>query len=217
MGFTEVFQDVADWVWENYPAYKGWRLVSFAWDYYVASSVQEIISAADEAMNSREFMCRDDLEGIVKTVIPPAGHAYCTFQKGNIRVGINVPCHVFQKQPQPRLTSGLCFGGDMPLLTPADLAQRLRISSSKARQLAAPGGPIPCARIGRLIRFNEEDIQEYEQQCRSTTIKAAVDIALNSTASLKVEESGLQSYFQKLGIKPRRTSSTAKKAAASMR
>ncbi|QDJ35872.1 helix-turn-helix domain-containing protein [Bordetella hinzii] len=105
----------------------------------------------------------------------------------------------------------------MSILTPADLADRLRISPSKARQLAAPGGPIPCTRIGRLIRFDEIDIQEYEQQCRSTSIKAAVDIALSSTASLEAEESGLQSYFQKLGIKPRRINSTGKKAAASMR
>ncbi|WP_081482963.1 helix-turn-helix domain-containing protein [Bordetella petrii] len=105
----------------------------------------------------------------------------------------------------------------MPVLTPTDLADRLKISRSKARALAAPGGPIPCTRIGRLIRFDEADIMEYEQQCRSITIKCAVDIALSSTKLSTETGSELQSYFRKLGIKPKQRSSTEKKAAVSTR
>jgi hypothetical protein len=100
MGFTEAFQDVADWVWENFPPYKGWQIRSFAWDYYVASSMQEIVNAADEAVD-RGDVTRHDFEQIVEKVSPPEGYAYCTFQKDGKRVGINVPCHVFQKQSQP--------------------------------------------------------------------------------------------------------------------
>ncbi|OZI26670.1 hypothetical protein CAL26_04940 [Bordetella genomosp. 9] len=103
----------------------------------------------------------------------------------------------------------------MTILTPADVAERLQISPSKARQLAAPGGPIPCIRIGRLIRFDSTDIYEYEQSCRSITIKSEVDIVLSSTDLYREEESELQSYFQRDGRKRRRTSSTRKKQRAS--
>ena len=97
----EHFKELVDWVAEHYPAYKGWRMRSFAWEYDVASSVQEIVNAADDADERGDYLRRADLVGIVEKVIPPDGYAYITFQKDNTRVGINVPCHVFQKQPQP--------------------------------------------------------------------------------------------------------------------
>lgn len=94
----EQFKDVTDWIGENYPMYKGWRLRSFAWEYDVASSVQEIVNAADDANERGEYVTRSDFKDIVEKVIPPEGFAYCTFQDGNVRVGINVPCHVFQRK-----------------------------------------------------------------------------------------------------------------------
>jgi len=97
----EHFKEVVDWVGENYPAYKGWRMRSFAWEYDIASSAQEIVNAADDAIERGDDVRRSDFDGIVERVIPPEGYAYITFQKDNTRVGINVPCHVFQKQPQP--------------------------------------------------------------------------------------------------------------------
>ncbi|AZY50122.1 helix-turn-helix domain-containing protein [Bordetella avium] len=112
---------------------------------------------------------------------------------------------------------GLCFGGDMAILTPADVAVRLRISPNTARRLAAPGGPIPCYRVGRQIRFQSSDVEEYENSCRSTSIKAAVDIALSSTALSPAGASGLRNFFQKHGVKLRQTHSTGRKAAASTR
>ncbi|WP_448208794.1 helix-turn-helix domain-containing protein [Bordetella avium] len=112
---------------------------------------------------------------------------------------------------------GLCFGGDMAILTPADVAVRLRVSPNTARRLAAPGGPIPCYRVGRQIRFQSSDVEEYENSCRSTSIKAAVDIALSSTALSPAGASGLRNFFQKHGLKLRQTHSTGRKAAASTR
>lgn len=43
----------------------------------------------------------------------------------------------------------------------------LGVSPRKVYGLAAPGGPIPCYRIGRNVNFDETDILEYKQQCRS--------------------------------------------------
>ncbi|WP_459693400.1 hypothetical protein [Achromobacter xylosoxidans] len=97
----EHFKEVVEWVGENYPTYKGWRMRSFAWEYDVASSVQEIVEAAFAAMELNNDVSKSDFEEVVDRVIAPEGYAYCTFQKDNLRVGINVPCHVFQKQPQP--------------------------------------------------------------------------------------------------------------------
>jgi hypothetical protein len=101
MGFDEAFQDVADWVWENYPAYKGWKICSFAWGYYVASSVQELCNAAFDAMERDNDVHRSDFDGVVERVNPPEGYAYVTFRHEGVRVGFNVPTHVFQKQTQP--------------------------------------------------------------------------------------------------------------------
>ncbi|HCW21653.1 hypothetical protein [Achromobacter sp.] len=97
----ELFKDVADWVGENYPAYKGWRIRSFAWEYDIASSLQEIVDAASEALDRGDHVRYSDFDAVVEPVIPPEGFAYCTLQKDNTRVGINIPCHVFQKQTQP--------------------------------------------------------------------------------------------------------------------
>ncbi|OZI38992.1 hypothetical protein CEG14_05500 [Bordetella genomosp. 1] len=105
----------------------------------------------------------------------------------------------------------------MTMMTPAEVAARLRVSPNTVRRLAAPGGPIPCLRLGRLIRFDSTDIEQYENECRSTSIKAAVDIALNSTVSLPAAGSGLRSFFQKNGVRLKPTRSTGKRAAASTR
>lgn len=103
----------------------------------------------------------------------------------------------------------------MTMLTATEVADRLKLHKRTVYQLAAPAGPIPSYRIGRSVRFLETDIEEFEQSCRSTTIRSAVAIALNSRALSTENESGLRSYFQQIGIKPGQTSSTGKKAAAS--
>lgn len=46
-----------------------------------------------------------------------------------------------------------------------EVAKMLGISRSAVYDLAAPKGPIPCARFGRrMIRFNVEDIEAFKQR-----------------------------------------------------
>ena len=41
--------------------------------------------------------------------------------------------------------------------------------------LAAPGGPIPCTRIGKRIIFDMPDILEFKQSCRSIATNNTFD------------------------------------------
>lgn len=102
----------------------------------------------------------------------------------------------------------------MTLLSVTQAATELGVSPRTVYGLAAPGGPIPCHRIGRRVLFQAQDIQNYLQACRFTQIKRAVVSSLSSTASLKVSESGLENYFRKRGLKPKLTPTTVKKADA---
>src|SRR3546814_5392632 len=70
---------------------------------------------------------------------------------------------------------------DFPV-QPRDAAAFLGVSLRQVYDLAAPHGPIPCYRTGRRITFDRADLVEYRQKCRSTEIKCAVNISLNSTA-----------------------------------
>lgn len=88
-------------------------------------------------------------------------------------------------------------------------AQILGVSSRKMYELAAPSGPVKCYRIGRSVRFEQADIEEYKVQCQSTETRNAVVSSLSSTAVSVASESELESFFRKRGIAPRRTPSTA--------
>ncbi len=103
------------------------------------------------------------------------------------------------------------------MISPGDAATLLGISRRSVYELAAPHGPIPCTRIGKRISFEHSDVEEYKAKCRFTEIKIAVATALSSTVSLKDKGSELQSCFQKLGVAPKLTPSTAKNRPASMR
>ena len=50
-------------------------------------------------------------------------------------------------------------------LTPKDLAQRYQVSERQITHLARMGY-LPGIRIGKLWRFNEEDLQEWEERLR---------------------------------------------------
>ena len=93
-------------------------------------------------------------------------------------------------------------------MTVQEAARMLGVSKGMVYGLAAPAGPIPCARIGSRIIFDQVDIVEFKQKCRYTEVKHAVGISLNLTAMSVGGESGLLKRFQKLGIKPRLTHST---------
>ncbi|TEA78686.1 DNA-binding protein [Allopusillimonas ginsengisoli] len=99
---------------------------------------------------------------------------------------------------------------ELTAIPPAQAARLLGISRSKVYTLAAPEGPIPCVRIGRRVIFEMSDLMEYREKCRSIETKATVVSSLNSTARLKTSVSELESVFQKLGVKPKRTPSIAR-------
>lgn len=96
-----------------------------------------------------------------------------------------------------------------------DAASILGVSERMIYDLAAPGGPIPCYRFGRRITFDESDIQEYKQSCRSAVINRAVRSSLSSTALSAAPASALESAFRKLGVQPKLTNTTAKNPRAS--
>lgn len=50
----------------------------------------------------------------------------------------------------------------------AQAAALLGVSPRAVYDLAAPGGPIPCVRIGRRVVFEEADVLEFKATCRST-------------------------------------------------
>lgn len=105
----------------------------------------------------------------------------------------------------------------MEKLSPQQAATVLGVSRRKVYALAAPDGPIPCYRIGTRISFDLIDLTEYLSTCRYTETKRAVVSSLNSTVRLGASESGLESYFQKRGLKPKLTPSTARNPPGSMR
>src|SRR5690625_3252183 len=98
----------------------------------------------------------------------------------------------------------------MEPIQPTKAADLLGISRSQLYALAAPTGPIPCIRIGRRIVFDRKDLLEYRDKCRYTETKNAVVSSLSSTAASIKNECELENIFQKIGVAPRRTSSTAK-------
>lgn len=82
------------------------------------------------------------------------------------------------------------------MLTAEQAALQLGISKNALYGLAAPRGPIPCYRLSpRSIRFKEEDIQEYEQSCRCTSIKKEIGGYLNSVRLSTASDTGLQIQF----------------------
>ena len=96
-----------------------------------------------------------------------------------------------------------------------EVATELGVSSGMVYSLAAPAGPIPCYRVGRRVTFDETDIQEYKQSCRSVVTNRAVRSSLSSTASSTTCVSALESAFQKLGVRPKQTNTTARRPRAS--
>ena len=52
-----------------------------------------------------------------------------------------------------------------------DAANLLGVSPGKVYALAAPGGPIPCHRIGKRIIFDRSDVLEYQQSCLQSSMQ----------------------------------------------
>ncbi|MFT0547461.1 hypothetical protein ACMHYO_14160 [Allopusillimonas ginsengisoli] len=100
MSFAAAYQPIADWLWKEYPAYNGWRLRSFAWEYDICGLPSEIFFALSDKFELHGEIHIEDVEAHIERVQPPDGYAYVILQKDDVRVGFNVPAHVFQeKQP----------------------------------------------------------------------------------------------------------------------
>ena len=100
------------------------------------------------------------------------------------------------------------------MLTATVVASMLGLSPRAVYELHA-AGRLPGYRFGRAVRFDPADVETFRLSCRSAGTPATNAGATNSTVSLKVAGTGLADYFQKAGLKPKLTRSTARKAADS--
>lgn len=92
----------------------------------------------------------------------------------------------------------------------------LGVSARQVYELAAPCGPIPCLRIGRRVVFEEADVLEFKQSCRSTATANVVRSSLSSIVVSPVRAaSELASAFRKLGLEPKLMPSTGRNRPAS--
>ena len=97
-------------------------------------------------------------------------------------------------------------------ITAIKAAEILGISLRAAYELAAPKGPVPGYRYGKkCVRFQENDIREYKESCRFTTIKETNAGDLHLTKLSTKIESGSLSYFRSRGIAVKLKSSIKKK------
>lgn len=98
MSFADAYKDVTDYLYKEYPQYRGWRLRSFAWEYDISALPSEIFHDLSDKFDLHEQIRMADVEAHIERVQPPEGYAYVTLQKYDVRVGFNVPVHVFQEQ-----------------------------------------------------------------------------------------------------------------------
>lgn len=74
-------------------------------------------------------------------------------------------------------------------------------------------GRLPGYRFGtKAIRFDERDVEEFKQKCRSDGTSETSAGASRSSASLRVSDTELAGFFRKRGVEPKLTRSTSKKA-----
>lgn len=85
----------------------------------------------------------------------------------------------------------------------------LGVSIRTVYDLAAPGGPIPCYRIGRTLSFARNDIEAYLQSCRHEPVPKPVLKLGRAPERLKVSdplgESDLVKLFKSRGFTPKTT------------
>jgi excisionase family DNA binding protein len=94
---------------------------------------------------------------------------------------------------------------DMTLIAVQAAADSLGVSRRTMYELAAPAGPIPCYRIGRTVRFQQDDIEAYKQSRRCEPVRATGPryslAVVRLKASSPTGESELEKFFRKAGLK----------------
>jgi excisionase family DNA binding protein len=102
------------------------------------------------------------------------------------------------------------------MMKASQVAESLGLAKRTVYELHATG-KLAGYRFGSAVRFDPTDVETFRTSCRSAGTPETSAGATNLTASLKAADSGLAAYFQKAGVKPRPTPSTAKSRAASTR
>jgi excisionase family DNA binding protein len=93
------------------------------------------------------------------------------------------------------------------LVSAKEAAALLAVAPRTIYELAAPGGPIPCYRIGRALRFAIVDLESYMRTCRQEPVQKSSTRPL-AYQKLKPsdplgEDSDLVKLFKSHGITPR--------------
>src|SRR3569833_2163307 len=105
----------------------------------------------------------------------------------------------------------------MSTITADEAAAILGVSKRMVYDLAAPHGPIPCARYSaKCVRFESQDVEAYKAQCQHTSIKQKIVGSLTSTRLSTAGESELQKLYRQAGAVPRPKPSTKQKPTSSM-
>lgn len=102
-----------------------------------------------------------------------------------------------------------------PLLTAAQVADLLGLSTRAIYDLAAAPDGLPSFRFGTAVRFAPEDVESYKTRCRSFGTKRENASAINCTELLMDAESALINHFRARGLEPRPTHTTTPEPAKS--
>ena len=97
------------------------------------------------------------------------------------------------------------------MLTAKQVAEQLGISARLVYDLAARG-ELPVYRIASALRFDPQDVEAYRASCRSVGTRGTSAGGSSSTVTLRGAAPDILACFRRAGVKPRLTSSTAKKA-----
>jgi len=80
-------------------------------------------------------------------------------EKDHILAGVPVP-------KEPSAVSAAILRIIEPLLTPAEVADLLRISPREVQSETVPRGTLQCVQIGTHIRYAPEDLRKYIAACK---------------------------------------------------
>lgn len=87
-----------------------------------------------------------------------------------------------------------------------EAAEVLGVSRRHMYALAAPGGPIPCTRIGKRIIFDMPDLLAFKESCRCVPAPKPPHLSLSSRP-IRVSSPGgpseLEKAFLAHGITPK--------------
>ena len=102
----------------------------------------------------------------------------------------------------------------MDMLTAKEAGALLGISARMVYELFA-SGKLTGYRIGRAVRFDRCDIEDFRLSCRSAGTPETSAGGSSSTVTWAARDTDLAAYFQRAGVKPRLTRTTAAKARGS--